>query len=152
MDNDVLEKYAKDLVRITYKLQKACNAKEVLFCKDLEITPAEFRFLRHIKDSKEVNAKDMVDIMDTTAPRISKLIKDLQEKNYIKTKKDKKDKRYSFISLSNKGNMFIGDIMNEYIEFHKNMLRSIDNKEDLPDMIQTLTAFENTLSNSCSIK
>lgn len=152
MSNDILEHYAEEIVRITYKLKKVCNSKEVLFCKDLEITPAEFRFLRHIKELKTVNAKDMADMMDTTAPRISKLLKDLEEKNYIKITKDAKDKRYSLISLSNKGNIFIDNIMSKYIDFHKNMLLSIDKQEDLPKMIETLNAFENTLNNFCSIK
>ena len=152
MNNDILEGYAKEIVKITYKLEKVCNSKEVMFCKDLEITPAEFRFLRHIKECKEVNAKDMAGIMDSTAPRISKLLKDLQEKNYIKVTKDEKDKRYSFISLSTKGDEFIGSIMSKYIDFHKNMLLSLDKKEDLPKMIETLSAFENTLNNFCSIK
>ncbi len=151
MDNDELDKYAKEIVRITYQLERVCKSKEVIFCKDLEITPSEFRFLRHIKESKEVNAKDIADIMDSTAPRISKLLKDLQEKNYITIKKYKNDKRYSLISLSKKGDIFINEIMNEYIEFHKDLLSPICDKEDLPKMIKTLITFENTLTNFCSI-
>ena len=152
MKNNILNKYAQDIVRITYNLERLCNAKEIIFCKDLEITPSEFRFLRYIKEYKEINAKNIANIMNSTAPRISKLLRDLQQKDYIIITKDIKDKRYSLISLSNKGEIFINGIMDKYIKFHKNILLSVNKEEDLSKMIKTLSDFEKTLSSFCFIQ
>ena len=153
MNNDLLNHCAREMVNLTYQLEKVCGSKEILFCKDLEITPSEFRFLRHIKEWDEINAKDIATIMNSTAPRVSKLLNDLKKKDFVKINKDNKDKRYSLVSLSKKGALFIDNIMDKYIKFHEDMLFYVNKDgEDLSKIITTLKDFETMIGNFCLSK
>ncbi len=140
------DEHAKVIAELTYEVEKSCHKKEVLFCNSKGVSPMEFRCLRYLVDNNFTSIKDLADEVGVTPPRITTLLNKLESKNLIERKINFDDRRIIKVSLSKKGVEFAKNICDEYLEFHRSILESMNN-DDLDGLFKNLTVFHKTLSN-----
>jgi DNA-binding MarR family transcriptional regulator len=144
--NNRYDEHAKIIAELTYEVEKSCHKKEVLFCNSKGVSPMEFRCLRYLVDNNFTSVKDLADEVGVTPPRITTLLNKLESKNLIERKINFNDRRIIKVTLSKKGVKFAKKINDEYLEFHRCILESMNN-EELDGLFKNLTIFHKTLSN-----
>jgi DNA-binding MarR family transcriptional regulator len=145
INDDNLNKYAQDISKLTFDMQKICNTKEVFFCKSINLTPIESRCMRYLLDTTFLQVKELAKNMGLTPSRITNLLNSLEQKGYIMRKISTQDRRIIKVALTEEGEKFAIDINNKYIQFHKDILSSVSSETKLEDMLSNLKSFQHTL-------
>jgi DNA-binding MarR family transcriptional regulator len=140
-----LNDYAKDIASLTCEMERVCRAKETLFCESINITPVEFRCLRYLINNSFAQVKELAHNMDLTPSRVTSLLNGLEKNHYIKREISKKDRRIIKIVLTKEGEEFAVETQNHYINFHVQILESVEDKSKLEDMLRNLNTFKETL-------
>ncbi len=144
--NSKYDEHAKIIAELTYEVEKSCHRKEVLFCNSKGVSPMEFRCLRYLFDNNFISMKDLANEVGVTPPRITTLLNKLESKSLIKRKINFYDRRIIKVSLTKNGTKFAKKICDEYLEFHKSILISM-NSDELEGLFKNLTIFHKVLSN-----
>ncbi len=139
------DEYAKIIAELTYELEKSCHKKEIFFCNSKKVSPMEFRCLRYLVDNNFASMKDLADEVGVTPPRITTLLNKLESKKFIERKINFEDRRIIKVSLTKNGAKFAKEICDEYLKFHKSILKSMNNDE-LDGLFKNLTIFHKRLS------
>ncbi len=145
-----LEDYADVMAELMFKLEKACSLKEELFCSIYDLSPMEFRCVKHLSGSCFSSIKKLSVKMNLTPSRLTYLLNGLKKKDLIVRKMDEGDRRIIKVSLNNNGMKFAKEINEKYIQFHLKLLKFIDRKEmgpilqHLQHLLNSITYFLNT--------
>ena len=142
-----LKQYAKDISKLTFEMEKVCRTKEVFFCNSINLTPVEFRCLRYLLNANFPQVKELASEMELTPSRITNLLNSLEKKDYIVREISKEDRRIIQVTLTDMGDIFAKNINKEYIKFHEEILSSIDDKNQIEEMLTSLQSFQYTLEN-----
>jgi DNA-binding MarR family transcriptional regulator len=125
-DNETFDReQAKLLANLTLQMEKFCQVKESFFATKFNLTPVEFKCLRLIRDNILVTTKILAQQMQLTPGRITHLLNSLESKNMVIRKMDLNDRRSTLISLTQKAETFLNDIIEEYITLHEEILKHI---------------------------
>ena len=115
--------YSALLANLTLQLEKFCQIKEYFFANKFNLTPAEFRCLRFIRDNNLINTKELARLMKLTPGRITHLLNALERKNLIDRAIDKSDRRSIQVTLTEHTGEFLKKIINEYTKLHEEILK-----------------------------
>jgi len=149
-NTEELEDYANAMAELMFKLEKTCNLKEELFCSIYNLSPMEFRCVRHLSGSCFSSIKKLSVKMNLTPSRLTHLLNGLKKKKLIVRKIDKNDRRIIKVSLNEDGIKFAKEINEKYVQFHLELLKFIDGKEvgpilqHLQHLLSAVTYFLNT--------
>jgi DNA-binding MarR family transcriptional regulator len=113
------------LANLTLQLEKFCQVKEYFFAHKFNLTPAEFRCLRLIRDNDLINTKELARLMKLTPGRITHLLNALERKNLIDRAIDKRDRRSIQVSLTEHSGEFIAKIISEYEKLHQGIINNL---------------------------
>ncbi|NBK98875.1 MAG: MarR family transcriptional regulator [Erysipelotrichia bacterium] len=114
--------------RLSYLMKHhRCFANERL--KAFELSYVQANVLLHLSKEKRLTQEELAHKMLLDKARISRLIKVLEEKQYIYKTCSKKDKRARDISLSQKGEKMITTIITILGESSERMLKNISDEE-----------------------
>jgi len=152
IEDDRLEKFSIDLSKLTYEMQKICSLKETYFCKSINLTPIEFRCLRYLYKNNFLSVNELAKKMGLTPSRVTTLLNSLEEKEYIKRDISPNDRRIIKVSLTDEGEHFTKDIRDKYINFHKEILSLIEDKDDIGDLLKNLNNFQSIMKEFMKIK
>lgn len=97
--------------------------------KVLGLTYAQANVLLQLKVPAFLNQDELGRRLLLDKARISRLVKQLEEKGYISKKQSKSDGRAFDIAISEKGRAVITDIMDVFNESSEHMLKGIDSEE-----------------------
>lgn len=103
-----------------------------------ELATAEFFVLVQIEEtSKEhetygVTGSELAELMEQTLSSVSKMIKNLEEKGYVTRNPSSKDRRVSYIAVTDKGRRKIAGVRNR----HEKILRYTREKMGDKDMAE----------------
>lgn len=134
---------AEELARLTFLLARVCEEKEEYFIKLFNITNAEFRCLRFLKDNCYLSVKELAKAMALTPGRITHIITGLEKKGFIIREIDKNDRRNIRIMLSEKAIPFMEKVTKKHIDLHLQVLKLIpdDTREGILNaLIQLLNS------------
>ncbi len=133
--------YKKDFVESTAELlceiTRMCTIKEEHFASRFNLSPGEFRLLKLFVFKDPYTVKELCEMMNLTPGRITHLVDSLRKKNLIIKKTDFQDKRNIKLCLSQKSKVYVKNVYDSHIKFHKNLLNKIDDK-DKKDLIKSL--------------
>ncbi len=135
---------AELIAALTLKIEKFCRIKEEFFTEKFNLTPAEFRCMRYIRDNIIVTTKTIARDMNLTAGRITHLLGALEEKKMINRQIDCQDRRSVLISLTSEANEFINKAFIEYTDLHIDILKYLP-KNKRKSIIQDMEYFFNAL-------
>lgn len=74
--------------------------------RDFELTPGEgviLRKIKHMEIDGNLTISGIGKELNTSKPAVSQFLKSLEEKGYIKRQASEKDRRYTLLSLTEKG-------------------------------------------------
>ncbi|MBA4252019.1 MAG: hypothetical protein C0425_06650 [Chlorobiaceae bacterium] len=117
---------AEKLADLTFKLLTRCQEKEDNLAKLYELTPAEFRCLRHIHANENINNKVMSERMQLSASRLTRIIDGLVKKGYVNREIEPNDRRNMRVYLSAKGLNFVTTLNEAYVKIHEDILTEVD--------------------------
>ncbi|PTX49418.1 transcriptional regulator, MarR family [Gemmobacter caeni] len=77
------------------------------------VTEQQWRVLRVLKEAEETDASDLADAASILAPSLSRILRTLETRAFIATRKDPQDGRRALIRLTAEGHAFIRQIAPE---------------------------------------
>lgn len=80
-------------------------------------------------DKNEAPAGELSEKLNVTTARIASILNSLENKNYIKRKEDKLDKRKTLVSITNKGKELANNTKKEIIEKIIKVVKEVGYKE-----------------------
>ncbi len=119
---------AEELAKLTFLLARVCEEKEDYFTKLFNLTNAEFRCMRFLKDSCYLSVKELAKVMSLTPGRLTHIITRLEQKGYVIREIDKKDRRNIRVLLSEKAIPFMEKVTKKHVDLHLNILKLIPNE------------------------
>lgn len=123
--DEELKKAAAGIAEITFTLLMSCQEKEERFAKRIGLTRSEFRCLRFFGNEKKINIKTLVERMNVSGSRLTRVLDDLERKGFIKRSFDLKDRRSITIVLTKNGEKLITKMDDSYIQIHEEIMADI---------------------------
>lgn len=121
----ITEAQAEKLAKLTFLLAKACEDKEQYFIKLYDLTCAEFRLLRFLKDRYALNAKEVAYQIGVTQGRVTQILTTLEQKGYVTRDMDMTDRRNILIKLTDEAIPFVSAITKKHLELHTKVMERI---------------------------
>jgi len=140
-----LEQYADEVSKLTFNMQKMCNAKEALFCATINLSPIQFRCLRYLFKTTFLQVKELAKDMELTPSRITNLLNNLESKGYVQRKISSEDRRIIKVTLTKKGREYATDVREKYIKYHEEILSVLEDEEEIKGLFTNLKKFEYVL-------
>lgn len=100
---------------------------EILLSKG--ITRVQWIALYYIKERKNINQQELAELMDIKNSTVARLLDRMQKDNLIIRFKDKKDRRNTFLNLSEKGRKLIESLYFLGEDFSLKLVEEISNEE-----------------------
>jgi DNA-binding MarR family transcriptional regulator len=118
--------------------------------------PGEYMMLRIIYNSMEEKRKngidgpglkvgDLGDMMHSTKPATSKMLKNVEDKGYIERVIDSNDRRVVYVKLSQEGEAIIKHSLDTMLEFADNTIQKLG-EEDAKELIRIMKKLYQTMS------
>lgn len=145
MDKNNKNNLAQDIATLTTEMEKICRAKEIYFCNKINITPVELKCLRYLLENDFPQIKELAFNMGLTAARVTNLLNSLEKKSYITRVISKDDRRVIKTRLTKKGKEFAIDLQNEYVKYHKDIIESMSDEQDIIELLNTINTFKDTI-------
>ncbi len=132
MDTFDLEKKIKYTPKTLYMEYILINYYNFLKEKleDKHITQGELTFLYNIYYHESISQRELADLLFVSEAYVTKILKKLEKKEYIKRKIDEKNKSKKMIYLSEKGRTLTSDFLKITHEWEKKLTKSLDYIED----------------------
>jgi len=117
---------AENLAQLTFNLLARCEKKEAWIANSKGLTSAELKCLRLFEPDETINNKKLAKRMTISPSRLTRIIDELVKKGYVIREINTEDRRHMNVYLSKKGKLLSGDLQNEFIEVHSEILNEID--------------------------
>jgi DNA-binding MarR family transcriptional regulator len=119
-----------------------CSIKEEHFSSSFNLTPGEFRMLKLFAFKDSYSIKELCELLGLTPGRITHLVDSLAKKRLMVRKINPEDRRNVTVMPSPRSKVFINQVFQYHIEFHKNLLKSVsDGKKKI--MVESLEILVN---------
>ena len=96
---------------------------------DVPYRKAGFQAMMLISEKNKVTMQELGEELCVTKPRVTALVTELVNNDFIKQTVDKKDKRKKFLTLAPKGVAYIEEHRRKYEEWVESLWSKLDNKE-----------------------
>jgi DNA-binding MarR family transcriptional regulator len=137
--------FANDIANITIDMEKICRAKETYFCTKINITPVELKCLRYLLDNEFPQVKELASNMSLTAARVTNLLNSLEKKGHVSRQISDEDRRVIKACLTEQGREFALNLQEEYVNYHKEIIETMSEDQDLASLLDTINTFKITL-------
>jgi len=125
MERMIDQKYVKELGELTFNLLKKCQEKEERLASQLKITVPEFRCIRMFRDDTQLHIKTLIERVDLSSSRLSRILESLEDKGFVTRKLDRSDRRSIIVSLTKKGISLFGELEKRFMEIHYDILEGV---------------------------
>jgi len=105
---------------------------------------------RHIEEPG-IKVGELSELIHSTKPATSKMLKQVEEKGYIERVADKKDRRVVYIRLSDSGEIIMKDAMKRMGDFTNRTIKRLG-EEDTKELIRLLKKFYQAFSEELNEK
>lgn len=116
------------LIDTIIKLKSRCCLEEEIG-EDFNLTSKELACIFNLKDNEAIHSKDLSGKINLSPSRGSRVINNLIKKGFLIEIHDQKDKRYSNISLSKKGNVIFKKVEEKKFECENRLLAKLDSHQ-----------------------
>jgi DNA-binding MarR family transcriptional regulator len=116
---------AAELAELTFQLLADCQHKEERIAEQLKITVSEFRCLRAFRGEKHLQAKHLIERIQLSGSRLTRILESLEEHGYVTRTIDPKDRRSITVTLTKKGIALSTTLEERYLQIHEEILDGI---------------------------
>ena len=127
-NDDDIER-ARIFAEVMFQFKKICNEKEAYFAKKFELTPVEFRCVKYLLNVDFLIVKELAELMNLKASRITRIITSLEEKHFIIRELDLEDRRNVKVKLNKKKKDHIMQMDKAYTELHEEIIAPMNKKD-----------------------
>ncbi len=113
---------AEQMADLTYELLENCQLKIEHTAHKLNLTVAEFKLLRSIKDDEMLSAGSLAKRMELSSSRITRIIDGLVKKGLVTKEADGRDRRIVEIHLTTDGVNTRDQLKAMYIDVHQDII------------------------------
>lgn len=110
------------------------------------ITPTEFNILSHLYHQGKTKTQTIGEIVFISSGAITYMINKLVQKGFVSKEKDLKDKRITWLQLTDAGNTFYVDMYPKHLMHLDEVFSSFSNQE-LKELFKTIRKFDKKLQN-----
>jgi len=128
MSENRSKKTAAELAELTFQLLADCQHKEEKIAEQLKITVSEFRCVRAFRGEKHLQAKHLVERIQLSGSRLTRILETLEEHGYVTRTIDPKDRRSITVTLTKKGIALSATLEKRYLQIHEEILDGIPTK------------------------
>ncbi|GAB6188497.1 MarR family transcriptional regulator [Marinitoga arctica] len=139
MEKKRLENFEKILRDICFKIK--VEGRKII--KNTDISPAQFDLLQIIYFRGPKRVTDISLTLGITKSTTTGLIKRLEASGYLSKAKDKKDKRVTTITITEKGKNVIEKVIKTRVSFMNKVIQKVENPETLMILLEQL---DNTIN------
>lgn len=125
-------KAAAEIAELTFQLLASCQEKEERLSEQLKITVSEFRCLRAFRGDRELPIKTLVNRINLSGSRLTRILETLEHKGYLLRTIGLKDRRSINVSLSKKGIELSNKLEERYLQIHEEILTGIPKDMHMP--------------------
>jgi DNA-binding MarR family transcriptional regulator len=146
-----MKKPAAEVADLTFQLLAGCRAKEERFSKQLSLFVPEFRCLRAFRGEQQVNIKTLVERMNVSGSRLTRILDGLSERGFLTRAIAVHDRRGITVTLSPKGIALSKRLEESYVAIHEEILRGIPKDQHatlVASLERLLTSLEQWLRTS----
>lgn len=115
----------KAIAELTFELLANCQEKEERLSEQLSISVPEFRLLRMFRGEKQLPVKTLVERINLSGSRLTRILDSLEKKGYLIRSIDVTDRRSIIVTLSKRGMELTSRLEETYLKFHQDMLKGI---------------------------
>jgi DNA-binding MarR family transcriptional regulator len=119
---------AAELAELTFQLLADCQHKEERIAEQLKITVSEFRCLRAFRGEKHLQVKHLIERIQLSGSRLTRILEALEEHGYVTRTIDPKDRRSITVTLTKKGIALSATLEKRYLQIHEEILDGIPRK------------------------
>jgi DNA-binding MarR family transcriptional regulator len=136
------KKSAAEIAELTFQLLANCQEKEERFAEQLKIHVSEFRCLRAFRGDRSLPVKTLVERINLSGSRLTRILGSLEKRGYIQRVIDEKDRRSITVTLSKRGIELSGKLEERYLQIHEEILEGIPKDVHAP----LISGLQNMLS------
>jgi DNA-binding MarR family transcriptional regulator len=111
------------------------------------ITVTQMRVLSMFSDNPVVHVSEISPILGMSVPSVNNIVSRLEASGYVRRKKNKDNRRFTDISLTDKGKKSIHAFRNDSVKELTKLLNKLNNK-DVHELHATLTRAAEILGNA----
>ena len=126
------------LVNLAKRGSDACNAE---YGAPYGISVAEWRLLARLGEHLELSSRGLGDTTFMDKSRVSRAIKQLEDKGYLVRRVDAADNRASYLSLTDSGRALYDQIVPLALDWEADLLTALDSSE-YRKLLQILSKLE----------
>lgn len=93
--------------------------------KNMPITYGELTYIYNIKQVESASQKELAELLHVTEANITKMLKKLEKKGFVRREPDEKNKSRKIISLSEEGEEICSKIEHVTVEWENDFLKNI---------------------------
>ncbi len=145
------KKSAAEIAELTFQLLASCQEKEERFAEQLKIHVSEFRCLRAFRGDRSLPVKTLVERINLSGSRLTRILGSLEKRGYIQRLIDEKDRRSITVHLSKKGIELSLKLEERYLQIHEEILDGIPKEVHAPlisGLHNMLSSLQGWLSNT----
>ena len=129
------------MVNLAKRVSDACNAQ---FGEPFGISIAEWRVLAQLGQHTQVTSRGLGDITFMDKSRVSRALKQLEDKGYLSRSADPEDNRASFLSLTEPGQQLYARLVPLALAWEAEFLSALDTTE-YRDLLSILSKLDGQL-------
>ena len=114
---------AEQMADLTYELLENCQLKIERTAEKLDLTVAEFKLLRSLREDEMLSAGSLAKRMGLSSSRITRIIDGLLKKGMVKKEAGGKDRRIVDIGLTRDGIAARSQLKAMYISVHEEIIK-----------------------------
>jgi DNA-binding MarR family transcriptional regulator len=130
------------MVNLATSISNACSK---IYKDEFDITVPEWRILARLAEHDKLNAKDIGHVTFMDKSKVSRAVKTLEEKGYLRKEKNESDNRASYLSLTSVGQTLYSQIAPKALEWEKELISILDAGE-YRDLMRILEKLDNQVS------
>ena len=114
------------MVNLAKKISDSCAE---IYREDFSLSMPEWRILARLAEQDHLNSRDVGEVTFMDKSKVSRAVKQLEEKGYLVREKDDHDNRASYLSLTILGRELYHDIAPRALDWEGRLIAALDTSE-----------------------
>lgn len=126
------------MVNLAKRISDCCST---VYIEEFGLSIPEWRVLARLGEQAGLNAKDLGEIACMDKSKVSRAVKQLDEKGYLVKKKDQNDNRVCYLSLSKSGYNLYRELAPKALDWEAGLLQALSASE-YRDLLRVMEKLE----------
>ena len=135
----------QDIIELIFQLKSICFTKEESICRELGLSPAEFRGLLAMIPESDISCNILSRKMGLSVSRGSRVTDKMIESGYLQFSESKEDRRVITVRLTKKGVNIQRKIHKSLEECEKSILKKMSKEETSAFRVSMLKIYDSLL-------